>query len=254
MPAPPEEYRALLEEERRRLQPEHLTATDLQRLASEWAPRVRPSGKDFEEEFSLALPTGETTGVSGPRWLFHLLGLPHRACDIGLSTPAGLVLLQRRSPEKQDNADLWDLSVTGHVSGGAGTNEGFLESAMREVAEELGLPGTALDPRPYLIDGKLTPVSAPRRDPPDPTERWWHCNIEVRQLFAGVLNGEGLASLALQRSEVVGVYLCSIEEAWRIWHQEVAYRERTGAPGGVMAPGGFSSLPHYLRWLKRIEE
>src|SRR5437868_5975076 len=77
-----------------------LTQQELNRLASEWSPRVEPDRKDASEQFAVSRPNGATTGVAGPRWLFHLLGLSHRAAHVGLATPSGQVILQRRAPTK----------------------------------------------------------------------------------------------------------------------------------------------------------
>ncbi|MDI9243517.1 NUDIX hydrolase [Fusibacillus kribbianus] len=45
------------------------------------------------------------------------------------------VLLQRRSPEKDSYPGLWDVSAAGHVSAGGN----YLETAVRETEEELGV-------------------------------------------------------------------------------------------------------------------
>jgi len=47
----------------------------------------------------------------------------------------GRVLLQRRSPRKENNPDLWDVSAAGHLSAG----ESAVDAAVRETMEELGL-------------------------------------------------------------------------------------------------------------------
>lgn len=255
---PPDEYRIELMDSRRQIRAETLTSGELNRLTEEWKLRIQPTSNDCDEQFAVTLPDGTTTGVQGCRWLFHLLGIPHRAAHIGLATPSGLVLLQRRSPSKNDNPDLWDLSVTGHVSG----EDGYLKSAMREIAEELGLEAIVqrkrdetgqadLDVRCLLAGNTLYEVGLPRADPPELSHRWWHCNVEVRQVYAGTLTAEALAAIHPQESELAGIYLCSPAEAWRLHTDETRRRDETGEHSTVWSPGGYSSLPYYLAWLER---
>ena len=65
-------------------------------------------GSGSFEEYAVARPDGTTAGVTGPRWLFHLLGLRHRAAEIAFRTPGGLIVLQRRSATKADWPDALD--------------------------------------------------------------------------------------------------------------------------------------------------
>lgn len=262
MPEPDARYRHELEAVRRDLHPESLTTAHLDSLARTWEPRVCPGGKDWNEEFAVTRPDGSSTGVWGARWLFHLLGIPHRSVDIGLTTPGGLVLLQRRSPRKADNPDLWDLAVTGHVSraGGESAETGYRAAALRELEEELGL-GSALAHRrrelgapdadvSCLLEGKgLLEIDLPRADPPDPDPRWWHLNVEIRQLFGGILSAEALARLCPQAEEVSGVFLCSRAEARRLQALEQAARQAPGATPHLFAGGGFRSFGLFLDWL-----
>ncbi len=255
-------FRPELEAVRRDLDPESLTPAKLDSLSRTWEPRARPSGKDWNEEFAVTRPDGSSTGVWGARWLFHLLGIPHRAVDIGLTTPAGLVLLQRRSHLKADNPDLWDLAVTGHVSraGGEHAETGYRAAALRELEEELGLgpllerrrkemAGTAAGVDCLLVGDGLIEIGSPRADPPDPDPRWWHLNVEVRQLFGGVLSAEALAHLYLQEEEVSGVFLCSRAEARRLQALEESARREPGSPPLLFAGGGFRSFGLFLDWL-----
>ena len=92
-----------------------LTRERMRELAAQWEPKVRPDAKERGEDYAVAKPDGTTTGVVGPRWLFHLLGLRHRAAEIALRTPSGLIVLQRRSATKIDWPDVPDMAVVAGV-------------------------------------------------------------------------------------------------------------------------------------------
>jgi 8-oxo-dGTP diphosphatase len=87
------------------------------------------------ELIEVLTPAGDPTGVRKPKPLIHRDGDWHRAAHIWIVTPDGRILLQRRSVRKENNPGLWDVSAAGHLSAG----EGAVESAVREVEEELGL-------------------------------------------------------------------------------------------------------------------
>src|SRR3712207_4311425 len=91
---------ALLRDLRRTVNPLELTNAVVEGLAAEWEPRVLPSAVEVGEQFAVVDSVGTPSGVVGPRWLFHRLGWPHRSAHVGLTSPSGLVLLQRRSSTK----------------------------------------------------------------------------------------------------------------------------------------------------------
>ena len=78
---------------------------------------------------------GVRTGRAKPKADVHRDGDWHLASHVWLVTPDHRVLLQRRSPVKENWPDLWDISVAGHVSAG----ESAIDAAIREAHEELGL-------------------------------------------------------------------------------------------------------------------
>jgi len=78
---------------------------------------------------------GIFTGEVLPRDEVHKRGLWHRAIVVAIVNEKNEVLLQQRSEKKEKNAGMWDISVAGHIS--AGSN--YLESALRELEEELGI-------------------------------------------------------------------------------------------------------------------
>jgi isopentenyldiphosphate isomerase len=67
-----------------------------------------------------------------------------------LTDPAGRIVLQKRSERKDNLPGWWDVSVGGHV----GPNESYLESAIREVGEEMGIHNS----QPRWI-GQLSPTA-----------------------------------------------------------------------------------------------
>lgn len=65
----------------------------------------------------------------------HKKGLWHRTAQIWIYNSQGDILLQLRSKIKPICPNLWDISVAGHVR----ADEEPLDSALREIYEEIGL-------------------------------------------------------------------------------------------------------------------
>ncbi len=65
----------------------------------------------------------------------HREGLWHRAAHIWAYNSKGEILLQLRAKNKRTFPDKWDLSVAGHIS----ASEEPIDSALREIEEEVGL-------------------------------------------------------------------------------------------------------------------
>ncbi len=76
-------------------------------------------------------PTGEVKLKSEA----HRLGLYHASVHIWFYTLDGFILFQKRANNKDTYPDLWDVSVAGHI----GTKESAIDSAIREIKEEIGL-------------------------------------------------------------------------------------------------------------------
>lgn len=215
-----------------------LTQPDLDELVRYWEPKIHPDIKDRSENFVITRPDASTTGVVGPRWIFHLLGLRHRAVEIGFHTESGLIVLQRRSATKTDWPDMPDMAVAGHIPQNPdGSDISFEEGARKEIEEEMGLAQT--DEVANLGEGRLQLVGMPynsldmqeQRNPP-------YYNAEVRQIFGGTLTGLALSRIRFTDNEVSGILLVTLESAWDM----LARHE--------IASGMRYSLPRYLDWLE----
>lgn len=84
------------------------------------------------------IPTGETV----EREAAHRYGIRHRTSHVWILRKRNgktQVLLQKRSLTKDSYPGCYDISSAGHIPSG----DGFLESALRELKEELGVNATA---------------------------------------------------------------------------------------------------------------
>lgn len=76
---------------------------------------------------------GVKTGEILTRKEVHVNGLWHRAIVVAILNENNELLLQQRSANKDKNANLWDISVAGHVSAG----QDSMSAAIREIYEEV---------------------------------------------------------------------------------------------------------------------
>jgi len=249
-----EQWRAELETDRRVVDVDRLSSERLTEWSAKWALRLRSPSAVSAEFLEVALPCGASTGARGPRWLFHLLGIPHRASYVILTNSCGLMVLQRRSPAKADYPDAWDLTASGHVSEDTAEigSGGFRTAALREIQEELGILSVlsrSVDETANALRGRLVALGQPRQFEPE-QPYWWHRDLEVRQLFGGVLADERLAEIRPQPEEVAGVYLCTTSEARQIQAQEARSRASGGRRGGHVAPGAYSLFTAAVEWVE----
>jgi isopentenyldiphosphate isomerase len=78
-----------------------------------------------------------------PRAEVHAAGYWHRNSHVWIFNSSGEILCQQRSLLKDTSPGLWDPFSGGHVLAG----EGYLDTAIKECAEELGLVINAKDLR-----------------------------------------------------------------------------------------------------------
>ena len=79
--------------------------------------------------------------------------LQHRSVGIAVMSTDGRLLIHRRSDEKDIWPGWWDIAAGGVVASG----ESYEEAAQRELAEELGVSGVAIEyvGRAHYVDDDL---------------------------------------------------------------------------------------------------
>lgn len=162
--------------------------------------------------------------------------LVHRAAHILVFNRAGQLLLQKRSPHKDIQPGKWDTSVGGHLDSG----ENYLEAAIREMREELGLSGLPLT---FLYHSKI------RND------------VESENIATYLTCHEGpfdfsrreidevrfWSKAAIDQALGSGIFTPNFEEEWRLFQQfgRRYINMRDGGPGlcaGDSFPDLFRSL------------
>ncbi len=161
------------------------------------------------------LPTGEI--VSRER--AHREGVPHRTAHVWIVRPGDRgyeVLLQKRSPEKDSFPGLYDTSSAGHIPAG----DEPLESAIRELAEELGIESAPGDLR-FAGTFRIR------------YEKEFHGELFRDNEFANVYVYCGpIKEMKLQQSEVSEVRWFDLEE---VWDEIRTDRHRFCVPGPGLA-------------------
>jgi len=89
----------------------------------------------MDEYIDIVTASGAPTGKSVLKSEAHKNGWYHNTIHLWLFTSQGDILLQQRSHKKMIYPLLWDVSVAGHID----TGETFIEAALRETQEEIGL-------------------------------------------------------------------------------------------------------------------
>jgi isopentenyldiphosphate isomerase len=89
----------------------------------------------MDELIDILTPEGKSTGKIALKSEAHKNGWFHATVHIWLFTLDEKILLQKRALTKKVFPGIWDISVAGHAAAG----ENILESAKREIYEEIGL-------------------------------------------------------------------------------------------------------------------
>jgi isopentenyldiphosphate isomerase len=87
----------------------------------------------MEELIDVLNENGIKTGQILPRSEVHKNGLWHRIIVVAIINEKNQILIQQRSAKKDKNPNMWDISVTGHLS----TGQDSLTAATREISEEV---------------------------------------------------------------------------------------------------------------------
>jgi isopentenyldiphosphate isomerase len=88
-----------------------------------------------DELIDIVDENNQPTGVQKMKSLAHQDGSWHRSAHVWIYNSCGEILLQLRAKDKPLAPDCWDVSAAGHVAAG----ENVKTSALRELAEELGV-------------------------------------------------------------------------------------------------------------------
>lgn len=107
---------------------------------------MTPSAQDPNECFDVVDAHDRVIGQR-TRAEVHALGLFHRAVHVFVFREDGQLLLQQRSLLKDSSPGQWTSSCSGHLD----TGEAYLDAALRELAEEIGLHNIPADRLEYLF-------------------------------------------------------------------------------------------------------
>lgn len=146
---------------------------------------------------------GVKTGKVATRAEVHKLGLWHRVVVVAVINDRGELLVQQRSASKEKNANLWDISVAGHVSAG----QDSLAAAAREINEEIGV---YLDYEVKVRDFRY--VTCYRKEQFYPQEQGDFIERQYHDLFILYANGLTRERLKLQEEEVQAAKFVTVEE------------------------------------------
>ena len=148
---------------------------------------------------------GKPTGKTVSREEAHRMGIMHRTAHVWIVRPAGNgyeILLQKRSEEKESYPGMYDTSSAGHITAG---NEP-LESALRELKEELGIDAS---PEELSFAGTFRIRY----------EKEFHGRIFRDNEFTSVFVYHGAADImTLQESEVSEVRWFDLDAVWEEIH------------------------------------
>ena len=182
----------------------------------------------MQEYLDIVDESGKPTGETVSRDEAHRKGILHRTAHVWVvrKTDQGYdILLQKRSEEKESFPGLYDTSSAGHIPAG----DEPLESALRELAEELGIVASDRDLN-YAGSFRIQ------------YEKEFHGRMfrdnEVTRVYV-YDKPVDIQDLSLQETEVSEVCWFDLEEVWNEIHQS---RERFCVP-----TAGLKVLREYLK-------
>lgn len=157
---------------------------------------------------------GIKTGEILPRSEVHKKGLWHRIIVVAIVNEKNQVLMQQRSYNKDKNAGLWDISVTGHIT----TGQDSLAAAKREINEEVSVNIG------YTVDIKDFRYMFSYRKEERVNEK--HMDRQFYDFFILRQNNLKIEEIVIQESEVEQVKFVDISELnSMIQNKEVVERD-----------------------------
>ncbi len=156
---------------------------------------LAPSGEALDV---VHCPSGAPTGWAFDKIWVHAHGLWHRDVHVWVTNGTAL-LQQQRHKDKAIMPGQWDISVGGHVAAG----ESYVDAAVRETAEELGIEVTP---------DRLVPMGKLALDVllGEGNNAWQHRTVGDNYVLH--LHGLSLADITPQPSEVTAVRWCDITQ------------------------------------------
>ncbi len=180
------------------------------------------------EYFDVIDESGAPTGQTVSREQAHAEGIPHRTAHIWILRKKDgrpQALLQKRSMEKDSFPGCLDTSSAGHIAAG----DAPLESALRELKEELGITA-APEELEFIGTARIL------------FERVFHGKLfrDNELAFLHVLKRPvSEAEITVQKEELDGVE----------WHdlEEIRRAVETGDPAFCVPASGLAVIEQYLR-------
>ena len=157
-----------------------------------------------EEIFDIVDETGKPIGKTVTRAKAHEEGIPHRTAHIWVARDVNgeiEVLLQKRALNKESFPGRYDTSSAGHIQAG----DEPLESAIRELSEELGIQA---EPEDLQFAGTFRIQY----------EKEFHGKMFKDNEFSFVYIYKGevqISELSIQKEELESVEWFNLEEVYR---------------------------------------
>jgi len=141
---------------------------------------------------------GNSLGIQKSKKEAHDNGLWHKSVHIWIVNSNKELLIQKRSPQKDNHPNEWDISSAGHVSAG----EDDITSAIRETEEEVGLK---LKSENFILIGSVKQMS----------KREGYINNEINPIYIVKMELDP-EKIIKQEEEVSEVKLISYKELKKI--------------------------------------
>lgn len=165
---------------------------------------------------------GVPTGLVEDKTVIHARQLLHRVVHVW-GTDGENLLQQRRGDETMIMPECWDTSASGHV----GLRESYIDAAVREALEEMGLE---------LRPDQLEPFGVFQVDEPVENNPIIHHRV-IGENFAVLKRNLSLDALRLARGEVFGARWYPIDQLEQDLRDPVAAREHAPHPPAMYAAG-----------------